>query len=571
MFSRCVAFIGGLFVSACMFAAGPAKLAHFDVMPKVVALPDGTLASIVILHRGPGLEPTPAEQDVLIQYSKDGGRTWSDREAVVRLPTAEHGAFGFGINFVDRDGEIHVFLLCDGKTGVIRARTQDGVPPVEPIARQILNVWHLRSSKGRTTWSAPKLIFDKRTSDLQGVTQLKSGRIILPVSGWVNRSWRDRGEGFLAYSFMGSWDATVVYSDDGGETWRQSPSLLRVTAPNIPSMGAIEPVVVQLNDGRVWMLIRNQMGRFYESFSADGAEWSPPVPSNIVSSDSPAALLRLDEKRILMLWNPCQRYAYAQGGRQALLAAVTDDDGKTWRGYREVVRDELARDPSPPSGDHGVSYPYVCRTADGNVVFSMWVQTGEGRSVYGFDPNWLLETSQSDTFSEDQFAWSIFGSRGVEVADVPDAEDGKALRIAKVESDWPAGAVRNFPIAAKGRLTMRIKADRGAGPMHLVLTDHFSPPFDLEDAIHGVFETVLGESASAGTGLTIPSDRWATLTFDFDTHAGACRASLDGAEVAALNAQRAAAGLCYVRLRASATPATAAGYAIDRLEVQILP
>lgn len=554
-------FILALLILAAVAVAQPTKIAHFDVMPKVHSLPDGTLASIVILHRGPGLENTPEQQDVLIQYSKDGGRTWGERSAVAKLPNDEHGWFGFGINFVDRDGEIHVFLLCDGKTGVIRARTKEGVPPVEPIARQTLNVWHLRSTDGRTKWTTPKKIFDKRTSDLQGVTQLKSGRIIMPVSGWVNRSWRERGQGFAAFTYLGSWDATVVYSDDGGETWTQSKSLLRAPTPGLAALGAIEPVVVQLNDGRVWMLIRTQMGRFYESFSNDGAEWSPAKPSSIVSSDSPAGLLRLDDKRILMLWNNCQRHPYATGGRHALHGAITDDDGKTWRGYREVVRDELARDPAPPSGDHGVSYPFLTKTADGKIAFSMWVQTGPGRSVLEFEPKWLEETKQRDDFAKGMAEWSTFGSKGVEAIDAADAEDGKAISIKKADENWPAAAVRNFPMSARGTLTMRVKATADAN-VKLVLTDHFSPPFDWEDAIHGIYVGHLSANASGAGAIAIPTDKWAVVKLDWSNPGDVCRVTVDGRSAGELNAQRSARGVCYLRFQAES-----GGVLLDSVEV----
>ena len=101
---------------------------------------------------------------------------------------------------------------------------------------------------------------------------------MLPLGDLVRgRSWAKRGEGFAAFSHPGQFDVTAIYSDDQGETWQKSKSVLRVPIPHsVSSYGAVEPVIVQLNDGRVWMLIRTQMGRFYESFSRDGSEWTPP-------------------------------------------------------------------------------------------------------------------------------------------------------------------------------------------------------------------------------------------------------------------------------------------------------
>lgn len=173
----------------------------------------------------------------------------------------------------------------------------------------------------------------------------------------TNRSWSNRGEGFYAFTYTGKFNSTALYSDDYGDKWQLSPSVLRTPTPNITTiLGAVEPVVLELKDGRVWMLIRTQMGRFYESFSADGVEWSRPRPTEIISSDSPAGLIHVKDGRILLIWNNCLRFPYAYGGRHVLHAAVSADEGHTWRGYREIVRDPNRLEPSPPSGDHGVSY-----------------------------------------------------------------------------------------------------------------------------------------------------------------------------------------------------------------------
>src|SRR5690606_36601780 len=119
------------------------------------------------------------------------------------------------------------------------------------------------------------------------------------------------------------------------------------------SYGGVEPVVIEHLDGRVWMLIRTQMGRFYESHSNDrGNTWSPFVPSPITSSDSPAGLLRMPDDRLVLLWNNNRRHPYAQGSRQVLHAAVSEDDGRTWCGGREILRDPARNQPPPPGGDH---------------------------------------------------------------------------------------------------------------------------------------------------------------------------------------------------------------------------
>ena len=66
----------------------------------------------------------------------------------------------------------------------------------------------------------------------------------------------------MEYTYMGDFSSTSMYSDDNGETWHQSPDILSVQTPDLHTYGADQPMVIQLKDGRVWMLMRTQLGRF---------------------------------------------------------------------------------------------------------------------------------------------------------------------------------------------------------------------------------------------------------------------------------------------------------------------
>src|SRR5260370_24478010 len=103
------------------------------------------------------------------------------------------------------------------------------------------------------------------------------------------------------------------------------------------------------------MLMRTQRGRFYESFSPDGAKWSPAKPTTLISSDSPAALLRLKDGKILLFSNACLRYPYAYGARNVLHIAVSEDEGRTSPGFREVARDHRRNQPPSIHADTGVA------------------------------------------------------------------------------------------------------------------------------------------------------------------------------------------------------------------------
>jgi predicted neuraminidase len=527
----------------------PRRAAHFDSMPKPAILPDGTLAAYFLDHEGPGLAATPRRQEFYVRYSNDHGSTWSSPESLVELPP-EAGGFGYFVVLVDRDGEIHFFVLCDDGTGVNRPRSTDsGKSPVEPLAQQRLDVWHVRSTADRTKWTPPKRIWQGRAGDLQSVTQLSNGRIILPVTYYVDRNWSNRGGGLAEFTYTGQFDTTVLYSDDGGHTWQQSSSTLRTVTPDLASYGAVEPIVLQLRDGRVWMLLRTQLGRFYESFSDDGEKWSPARPTRITSSDSPAALARLPDQRILMLWNNCQRHPYAQGSRHVLHAAVSADEGASWTGYREILRDEHRSAPPPPNGDHGVSYPFVAVHPDGRVFYSLWVQTGKGRSLELLDPKWLDETSASENFRHRLEAWSTFGTSGASIAEDPTEVQKSVLSLVQQDTNWPTAAVWNFPKGTRGQLKFVMMLEKDSPAVSVQLADHFSTPADEQSHLYSVFHIDLSSAEELlPQQIQLPPDTWTEITFEWNCEEGVAKLSNDGKLTRTLRQQHTSTGPSYLRL-----------------------
>src|SRR5690606_36852241 len=167
------------------------------------------------------------------------------------------------------------------------------------------------------------------------------------------------------------------YSDDGGRTWVNTGAAL--TAPCDPdyngvNVGATEPAIIELKDGRLWMLMRTQTGYLYESFSSDrGETWTPAVASRFPSHNGPAALARMPDGRIELFCDnsaPVSKYdgRGVYGGRDALHAAVSIDDGCTWRGFREVYRDPHRNDIGEPRGDRGTGYPSASALPDGRAL-----------------------------------------------------------------------------------------------------------------------------------------------------------------------------------------------------------
>ena len=494
-----------------------------------------------------------------MQMSSDGTRTWTEPQTVLSL-SSDAGHWGGPEVLVDRNGEVHLILLNDEKSGIFRGGEAERRPN---LSERHLDIWHAASTGGMTQWQQPKRIWQGYTGSLNSIIQLKSGRIVLPFSYRTKRSWAHRGEGADAFTYMGDYSSTVLYSDDDGATWTLSPDELKVVTPDIRgAYGAVEPVVIQLKDGRVWMLIRTQVGRFYESFSADGARWSDPQPTAIISSDSPAGLTRLPDGRIVLLWNECVRFPYAYGGRQVLHGAISSDEGKTWRGHREVMRDPHRDEPPPSGGDFGTAYPFPITLPDGKVLFTSG-QGGGRRASYILDPAWLLGTKQTSNFANGIDDWSTYGTKGVELTKF--SSEAQALRIAKVDQHWPAAAVWNFPEGSVGEVTLNLRFEPGFHSLNIGLTDAYSTPFDDADQFYNVFNLPVALGSRLLAGPALQADRVYKLKLAWNTNSGSCRVFLDGRPVGTLKQLRSTTGLDYLRLRATSSQPDSGG--LDLLSV----
>src|SRR4029079_14303401 len=95
----------------------------------------------------------------------------------------------------------------------------------------------------------------------------------------------------------------VTYmSKDSGKTWSRSNIIDLGGAGH--HGGATEGTLEQLKDGRLRMLIRTNLGRFWDAFSDDeGLSWRVIQPSNIEASSAPGLIKRLAGGRLILLWN----------------------------------------------------------------------------------------------------------------------------------------------------------------------------------------------------------------------------------------------------------------------------
>jgi predicted neuraminidase len=145
----------------------------------------------------------------------------------------------------------------------------------------------------------------------------------------------------------------VGISADGGKTWKLHGA---VAAPP----WALENMIVELRDGRLWMLIRTGAGVLWQSHSSDqGKTWSAGSATTIASPGSRFFIRRLASGNLLLVNH------YKFNGRSHLTAKVSADDGKTWT--EGLLLDQRS----------GVSYPDGVQAEDG-VIWIVYDRDRQG-------------------------------------------------------------------------------------------------------------------------------------------------------------------------------------------------
>lgn len=261
------------------------------------------------------------EGSLSIRYSKSPRLerdNWTDGHEIVRHEDCH--AVGPSI-LRDRDGILWVFYL-----GFVRSEWKDG----EPTDRTVSNIWCVRSFDDGLTWVDRKCIFEGYCGATRGAIQVATGEIVVPISYVVRNP--------------GRYLSACLVTRDGGETWELKGSMDIGQCGD--HAGAVEPSVVELRDGRLWIQIRTNLGYFMDAYSSDlGVTWTDPVASAITSPSAPGYLLRLSSGRIALAWNnTMDRVASVEAKvgaefsgdsidmslRDTLSIAFSDDDGVTW-------------------------------------------------------------------------------------------------------------------------------------------------------------------------------------------------------------------------------------------------
>ena len=331
-------------------------------------------------------------------------------------------------------------------------------------------------------------------------------------------------------------------SDDDGRTWTRSNT---VTVPDHVvgglhkgvrwNHGAVEPTIIELKDGRLWMLMRTAQDHHYQAFSTDGGlTWGEAGPSPFYGTITMPTIGRLKDGRILFLWcntTPLPEVSGTHGraedvftNRNVTHAAISEDDGKTWIGLRELYIDPLrnASDYAMRGGagrDRSVHQAQFVEVAPGKILAAIG-QHPLHRAMLLFDVNWLYEQKRYNDFSDDLQQWSTFNYikgivghcafnriQGCTLEPHPGINGKQVLHLRhQIDTSLVSdirGAVWNFPSLRTGSFSTQISIPQENGQLTLLLNDRWLNPTDTTARYSCMFELSLNRKL-----LGIRDDGW---------------------------------------------------------------
>lgn len=256
----------------------------------IVQRKDGTLLlAWTEFYAGSGADHGPAR--ISGKISEDGGTSWGKKFTLVEN---DGGCNVMEVNFLRLNDNRLALFHCQKNT-----RDSD--------CRVIMRT---SADEGLTWGPAMEL------SPPGKYTGLTNGRCIRLATG---RILLEAWEGGDAYCYL---------SDDEGRTWREGQRVRPKPGP------CYEPACVELKDGRVMMLMRTGCGGQFKSISSDGGlTFSDAEPTQLTGTAAPVSISRIPTTGdLLAIWN----HNPGAGKRNPLTAAISKDEGQTWRQFRNL-------------------------------------------------------------------------------------------------------------------------------------------------------------------------------------------------------------------------------------------
>ena len=300
----------------------------------IVELADGSLLFAVTEFQDSGSDFANAH--IVGRVSHDGGQTWG---APRELQQNTGGMNVMSVTLRRIGSGISMFYL-----------QKNDVNDLDMFVRT-------SSDEGKTFGEATLVTADAGYHVINNdrITQLSSGRLLVPAASTADVKTVNH---FVSHCYI---------SDDGGKTWRNGKGHV-----DAPKRGAMEPEVVELNDGRVLMIVRTQLGYIGKSYSSDGGEtWSTLETLGVRAPEAPSTLRRIPSTGdLVLIFNNTFTTGAGHGGKRTpLTAAISSDEGMTWKTVGNLESD----------ASKTFSYTSLTFVRD-RAVMSYW-ESGEGQQL----------------------------------------------------------------------------------------------------------------------------------------------------------------------------------------------
>lgn len=198
----------------------------------------------------------------------------------------------------------------------------------KPTKNTFLHLWTVRSEDGGHTWQEPSLVQKGYCGATTTMISLSTGELVMAAQD-------------LDYANGRHFSLSYV-SDDDGRSWQASNHL------DIGGQGhhggCYEGTLMELQEGRVWYLIRTNLDWFWSAYSDNqGRTWTE-IKQDMPASSSPGMLLRLQSGRLMLAYNQVYKQGEnevrrvagqfsevaASWQREELSVRFSDDDGQSW-------------------------------------------------------------------------------------------------------------------------------------------------------------------------------------------------------------------------------------------------